>query len=67
MGDIFFWNNPLVEKLWVKDFIHKMADFYYITNSDMSLLVVNCDWLITQHSFLVEKCFIGAVGNSIVN
>ena len=66
MGDVFFWNNPLVEK---ENFNCKMADSGCITNSDISLLVVNCDWLIhvTQHSILVERCFIGAVGNSIVN
>ena len=64
----FFWNNPLVEK---EDFIQEMVDFYCIlyifvplTNSDIRLLMVNSDWLITQHSILVDRCFIGAVGNS---
>ena len=45
----FFWNNPLVEK---EDFIHEMADFYCITNSDIRLLMVNSDWIIYNIVFL---------------
>ena len=65
-GGVVYANNPTVGEVWVifflelnplvekENFIHKMADFYCITNSDISLLVVNCDWLITQHSIVVE-------------
>ena len=47
----FYWNNLLVEK---EDFILGMADFYCITNSDIRLLVVNCDWIICNIVFLLR-------------